>query len=118
MASFKKEVIDNIVEKDEEIIDKVINPRKINSMSAHIYLTDNRLIYHNPSFLNRLLGVGKKYSEIELSSIEDLSYMPKPLHSGGLIEVYTDRGEKYNLTPSFVGEKEAERFIESARSRL
>lgn len=118
MASFRKEVVEKLLEEDEEILDKVISPRKIGSASTHVYLTNKRIIYHKQKLLYQLFRIGEKYNEIQLESIEDMSYLPRPLHSGGLIEVYTVEGNKENLNPSYVGEDEAQRFIQKVRTQL
>lgn len=118
MGSFKKEVVDKIIEDDEEIIDKVLNPRKVGSLSTHVYLTEKRIIYHKQGFLYQLVGIGDNYRTVNLDSVEDISYLPKPMHSGGLLEVYTKDGSKKNMTPSYVGEKEAQRFAETVRDNL
>lgn len=118
MGSFIQKIKDKVLEEGEEIEERAINKRRVDSASSFVFLTNKRIIYKKENFIKQLLGIGKDYRTIDLEEIEDVMYNPKPLHSGGHIEAITKEGNKKNLTPSFIGQERAEKFKESVREKL
>jgi len=102
MVTFIQKV-ENMLEDKEKIICKIVVQRMIKSASTIIFLTNKRIIY--------LGGIFTRLKFVPLSDVESIFYLPKPLHSGGLIKLLTKRGKNILLSPSFVGQEKAGEFI-------
>lgn len=102
MVTFIQKV-ENMLEDKEKIICKIIVQRMIKSASTIIVLTNKRLIYFG--------CISARLKSVPLPNVESIFYIPRPLHSGGIIKLLTKRGKNILLSPSFVGQEEAREFI-------
>lgn len=102
----------NMLEKDEKILEQIIVQRILKRFSTFIFLTNKSIIYWQYGFMSI------KFRKISLSEIEDIMYLPKPLHSGGLIKAVTKKGKSILLTTSYVGQHEAYDFIKKVKLKL
>ena len=119
MANIISEIKNDMIKEDEEIIDRIINERGtvLNAASNYVFLTDERLIFSNPSFLDKLMWT-TNIVDIDLDDIEDVMYQPKPIHSGGMLAIINDKGKKVVITQSYVGESLAKDFVNSLRKYI
>jgi len=115
MVDYIKEV-QNSLEKDEKILKEIIVKRAflLKKVSTYIFLTNKRIIYIQPTFG---LLIKNKLKSVNLSEISGITYLPKPLHSAGLIKLITKKGKNILLSPSYVGQSEAIDFIEEVKRK-
>ena len=101
----------NMIDKNEKIISEVIVYRVLKNYSTIIFLTNKRIIY----FKNGFSFSG--FKSINLPEIKGITYLTKPLHSGGLIKLITNK-KNILISPSYVGQDEANKFIEQVKKRI
>ena len=111
MANYIAEV-ESLLEEDETILKEIIVQRIVKSVSTYIFLTNKRLVYWKCGFFRN------GFKAINLSEIRTISYLPQVFSSAGLIKVITKKDKNLLLSPSFVGQLEANDFIDVVKKTL
>ena len=103
-----------MLESNEKIIKEISVQRSglLKRSSTLILLTNKRIIY----LFDRILS--DKFKSIPLSEISGISYLPQLLHSAGILKIITKNGKAITISPSFVGQGEAQEFISEVKKSL
>lgn len=106
------EQAESMLEKNERVLKRVIIQAIVKSISTIIYLTNKRIIYWKTGFM------GNKFDSIYLSEIESVMFFPVPLGSAGRIKILTKNNKNLLISPSNIGQIEANEFIKEVRKRI
>ncbi len=106
------EEAENLLEEDETILKEIIFQGKYKTLSAYIFLTNKRVIYW------KYVIFGKRFRNIYLPEIRGIRLAPQQFSSSGVLVVATKQGKEICLSPSLIGQSEADEFISAVKKEI